>query len=142
MQKLVITSDERIEAKFLSYPAHIRTKLFELRTLIIEAAQESEAVKEIEETLKWGEPSYLCKTGSTIRINQVKNTTDRYAVYFQCTSKLVPTFKSVFGDTFQYDKNRAILFHTEDELPKEALKHCFKTALQYHKLKNLALLGL
>ena len=65
---------------------------------------------ELEETLKWGEPSYLVKKGSTIRMDWKVKTPDQYAMYFKCTSKLVPTFRELFGDLFKYEKNRAILF--------------------------------
>ena len=52
-----------------------------------------------EETLKWGEPSYLVKNGSTIRIDWKSKTPDQYAMYFKCTSKLVPVFRSLFKNT-------------------------------------------
>jgi hypothetical protein len=40
-----------------------------LREIILQTAFEIEELKEIEETLKWGEPSYLVKKGSTVRMN-------------------------------------------------------------------------
>ena len=142
MNNLSVNSDERMEAKFLSYPENVRKKLLSLRELILEVAQESEKIEAIEETLKWGEPSYLSKHGSTIRINQLKKLPNTYAIYFKCTSKLVPTFKQVFGDTFNYEKNRAILFGMDDKLPKKELKKCIELALNYHKVKHLVLLGM
>ena len=142
MNNLSVNSDERMEAKFLSYPENVRKKLLSLRELILEVAQESEMVEAIEETLKWGEPSYLSKHGSTIRINQLKKLPNTYAIYFKCTSKLVPTFKQVFGDTFNYENNRAILFGMDEKLPKKELKKCIELALNYHKVKHLVLLGM
>lgn len=54
---------------FDHYPNSIRQKLMQLRKLILETASETEGVNKLEETLKWGEPSYLTKSGSTIRID-------------------------------------------------------------------------
>ena len=112
-----------------------------MRSLIIETAADIEEIEEMEETLKWGEPSYLVKKGSTIRIDWKAKTPDQYAVYFKCTSKLVPTFREVYGDTFRYEKNRAICFGLDDEVPEEELKDCIALALQYHAVKGLPLLG-
>jgi hypothetical protein len=112
-----------------------------LRKLIIETAAENEAIEEMEETLKWGEPSYLVKKGSTIRIDWKPKTPTQYAMYFKCTSKLVPTFKEVFGDLFKYEKNRAIIFNVNDKIPSQELKECIELALTYHSIKNIPRLG-
>ncbi len=66
----------------------------------------------------------------------------QYQVYFNCSSRLVETFKVVFGDLFDYEKNRAIVFKLDKEIPVVALKECIATTLTYHKVKNDELLGL
>ncbi len=142
MKNLKIHTDIRVESKFRSYPAGIKAKLTNLRNLVLEVASEQESISELEETLKWGEPSYLVKKGSTIRIDWKAKTPDHYAIYFKCTSKLVPTFKAVYGDLFQYEKNRAILFGLDDKVPKKELKQCIALALNYHTLKNKPQLGM
>ncbi len=61
-----------VAAVFKAYPSKARTKLMFLRKLIIETAAATDGAGEIEETLKWGEPSYLTsktKSGSSIRID-------------------------------------------------------------------------
>ena len=52
------------------YPSLQREKLLLIPTLIFDVAKQTPDVGEIEETLKWGEPSYLTKnkSGSTIRL--------------------------------------------------------------------------
>lgn len=140
-QKAKINQNPAINQKFQTYPEHIKPKLNKLRNLIITTAKEND-IPEIEETLKWGEPSYLVKKGSTIRIDWKAKTPNQYAMYFKCTSKLVLTFKAVFGDTFKYENNRAILFNLDDEVPEKELKTCIRLALQYHSLKTLPNLGL
>ena len=109
-----------------------------LRNLIVETATENDTIEEIEETLKWGEPSYLAKKGSTIRIDWKPQNPTQYAMYFKCTSKLVITFKEVYGAVFQYEKNRAIVFDLNDKVPKKELKECIELALTYHSIKQTA----
>lgn len=142
MQQLQIKTDTRVESVFGKYPDMVREKIINLRRLIIEAAKELEEITAIEETLKWGEPSYLTKQGSTIRIDWKEKRPDQYAIYFKCTSKLVPTFKMVYNNLFEFEGNRAIVFQMEDQLPETELKNCIKAALAYHKVKQLPMLGL
>ncbi len=66
---------------------------------------------------------------------------EQYAICFKCISKLVATFREIYGDSFKYENNRAILFGLEDEVPKKELKLCISMALQYHNLNHLPRLG-
>ena len=140
--ELQMKTNPDVEMVFNKYPAKVKRKIRRLRSLIIEAAQELEGLRELEETLKWGEPSYLAKRGSTIRIDWKKNKPDQYAMYFSCSSSLVATFKVVYKNTFSFEGNRAIIFALDNEIPEEALKNCISVALTYHKIKHLPLLGL
>ena len=136
-----LTSDPRVKPVFQNYPKEIYPKMMYLRKLVLEVAEEIEGLDKLEETLKWGEPSYLAKKGSTLRMDWKASKPDQYAMYFKCTSKLVLTFKEVYKDTFNYEKNRAIVFRINDEIPVEALKNCIAMTLAYHSLKHLPLLG-
>ena len=138
---MTLTSDPRVQEKLTTYPASIQPKLAYLRQLILETAEELADVQKLEETLKWGEPSFLTKKGSTIRMDWKKKKPNQYAIYFKCTSKLVVTFKEIYGDTFNYENHRAILFGLEEDIPVKALKHCIALALTYHSVKHLPLLG-
>ncbi len=141
MANLKINQNPKIEQKLKSYPKEIIPKIQFLRDLIIETAKENESILEIEETLKWGEPSYLAKKGSTIRIDWKPKKPNQYAMYFKCTSKLVLTFKEVFGDTFNYETTRAIVFGLDEKVPIKELKECVEMALTYHNIKDKPLLG-
>jgi uncharacterized protein YdhG (YjbR/CyaY superfamily) len=141
MSKLTLKRDSSVKAKFASYPKAVKAKLEFLRALIVETASEQEDINEMEETLKWGEPSYLVKKGSTIRMDWKKKNPGQYAMYFKCTSKLVPTFREVYGDLFTYENNRAILFGLEAEVPVAELKDCIRLALTYHSVKHIPRLG-
>jgi len=139
---LIINSDPRVAEKFDSYPNKVQKKLNAIRKLILDTAKKEDTILEIEETLKWGEPSYLVKKGSTLRMDWKAKAPDQYAIYFKCTSKLVSTFREVYGDTFDYEKNRAIVFEMGDKVPKKALSECIKAALKYHQVKELPNLGI
>jgi len=132
----------QVAAIFQSYPKNIRTKLLQLRQLVFETAAETEGVGEVEETVKWGEPSYAVKGGSTIRMDWKSKNPGHYAMYFHCKTRLIDTFKEVYGDQFDFEGNRAILFDVHNKVPVEALKHCISLSLTYHRRKHLPLLGL
>ena len=90
-------SDPAVDAVFGAYPKPLKAKLLALRRLIFDTAKTTKGVGALQETLKWGQPSYLTtetKSGSTIRIDRVKSATNRYAIYFHCQTDLVETFAS------------------------------------------------
>lgn len=129
-----------VAAVFERYPDGIREKILLLRRLILETAATTEGVGEIEETLKWGEPSYLTpktKSGSTVRIDWKKSKPEQYAMYFKCTANLVPAFREKYSRVFNFEGNRAIIFKLDEEIPAEALQSCIVLALTYHRNKNL-----
>lgn len=135
-------SNPRVTDTLDGYPPPIRERVLEIRKLIIKAAEELDDVDSLTEDLKWGEPSYLTKTGSTVRVGWKAANPDHYAVYFHCQTTLVDTFRQVFPDTFTFEGNRAIVFHVDDVIPENELKLCISAALQYHRVKGLPLLGI
>ncbi|MBO6621580.1 MAG: DUF1801 domain-containing protein [Balneola sp.] len=134
------TNPKTIEV-FENYPDSVRLKMEKLRELVLEAASEVDDLENLEETLKWGEPAYLTKHGSTVRMDWKEKKPDQYAMYFKCTSKLVPTFKKLYPDVFTFEGDRTIIFKLDDKIRENELKHCVKLALTYHKVKYLPLLG-
>ncbi len=126
---------------FSDYPKPMHKKLMFLRKLVLETASETDGVTQLEETLKWGEPSYVAKGGSAIRMDWKKTKPDQYALYFHCQTKLVATFKGLYKDKFKFEGNRAIVFDANEEIPTDELKHCIVLALTYDQIKHLPLLG-
>ena len=130
-----------VEAAFNVFSPVIRKKLMQLRKLIFEVADKTAGVGELEETLKWGQPSYLTsqsKSGSTIRIGCEKKTQGDYAIYFKCQTSLVASFKELYPNQFRYEGNRAIPFYVDDKIPVRELSRCVAMALTYHlNKKNL-----
>lgn len=131
--------DPAVKKKFESYPREIRLKMLALRQLVFEVADELSLGK-VDESLKWGEPSYSVKGASPFRMDW-KVKTNHLAVYFVCTTKLVDTFRELYSDVLSFEGNRAVVFKLENEIPTSELKHCISLALQYHKIKHLPLLG-
>ena len=126
---------------FNNYPKLMRQKLMLLRQLVLETALQNDGVGPLEETLKWGEPSYVTKSGSTIRMDWKSSKPDQYALYFNCKTKLVDTFKELYGNKLKLEGNRAIVFHQNDEIPVDEVRHCIFLSLTYHSRKHLSLLG-
>ncbi len=112
-----------------------------LRELVLTSANDIDGLEQLEETLKWGEPSYLTKYGSTVRMDWKAKNPKQFALYFKCTSLLVTTFKQLHKNIFTFEGDRAIVFSLEDSLPEKEIMHCISLALTYHKVKHLPLLG-
>jgi hypothetical protein len=133
-------SDPAVAAVFSAYPKPLQTRLLALRRLILDTAKATKGVGALEETLKWGQPSYLTtktKSGSTIRIDRMKSDASRYAVFFHCQTDLVDTFRELYPE-LNYGGNRSILLNFEDKLPEAGLRHCVGLALTYHLRKRKA----
>jgi hypothetical protein len=141
-QELQVRSRPGVDTVFESFPEAARKKLLELRRLIVETAVELEAVSNLEEALKWGEPSYLTKIGSTIRIGWKEDKPDQYAMYFTCTTSLVPAFRIVYNGVSEFEGNRAIILKIDGRLPEPIIKKCIEAGLTYHKVRHSAMLGL
>lgn len=69
MSCLHIDTDPKVEKKFTEYPDFVRKQMLNLRELVLDTATEIPEVTTIEETLKWGEPSFITKKGSTLRVD-------------------------------------------------------------------------
>lgn len=126
---------------FEAYPPAMRQRLLALRQLIFETAAATEGVGPLDETLKWGEPAYVTsqsKSGSTIRIDWKKKAPSQYAMYFNCQTSLIETFRTLFPHDFSFEGNRAIVFGESDDVAQDALAFCIAAALTYHRTKPAA----
>lgn len=131
--------NQELKKKYNAYPDHVRPRIEFLRALILEVASNTDGVGGIEETLKWGEPSFLTTetgSGTTIRIDWKPKKPDQYAMYINCKTTLIDTFKSLFQNVFCYEGNRAIVFGINDKVPENELRLCIAMALRYHLDKN------
>jgi len=128
-----------VATRFAEYPKAIQKKSDYLRGLIYQVASEDPQIGEIEETLKWGQPSYLTSksgSGSTIRIDWRESVPQELVMFLNCRTSLVDTYRSIFPDVFRYEGSRALVITGADRIDrgekKEALMHCIRMALRYH----------
>ena len=111
----------------------------QIRDLVFLVAGQTDGVGRIDETLKWGEPSYLTsasKSGTTIRVCSPKNAPDKIGIYVNCKTSLVDTYRELYGDELTLVGTRAIMLQTNQALPVEPIKHAIALALTYHKSKK------
>jgi hypothetical protein len=119
-----------VAAVLAAYPPGIQGKLRRVRRIILDTAAKMDGVGPVEETLKWGQPAYRTKGGSTIRMDRTKG--GGVAMYFICHTDLIATFREIYPE-LDYDGNRAILLGARDKMPEDALRHCVSLALTYRK---------
>jgi hypothetical protein len=133
--------DPKVAAVFNAYPQRVRTRLMFLRALIFDIAYKTEGVGVLEETLKWGQPSYLTTesgSGTTIRLDQLAALKGKYEICVHCQTTLVGPFRKQHGDTFTYDANRGLVLDADDDVPLEELSQFIYLALTYHLRKKQA----
>jgi hypothetical protein len=121
---------------FAAFPEPARDQLLRIRQLIFEVADTTAGVGALTETLKWGEPAYLTdasRSGSTIRLGVPKSQQNTAAIFFNCRTTLVESFRGRFPDVFGYQGNRAILIPASVPLNEPVLAACLVMALTYHR---------
>lgn len=131
--------DPAVTAAFDSYPPAARRQLFVLRALILETAAATAGVGPLQECLRWGEPAYVTAqsgSGSTLRIAWKKAAPEQVALYVNCQTGLLETFRTLFPYEFRFEGQRALLFGLRDKLPRDALRVCIAAALTYHRHKR------
>lgn len=136
-------TDNLVQNKFDQYPSHIKPALESLRQMIYDLVTDLN-LGEIEEALKWGEPSFKVKSGSAIRIDWKAATPDNYYIFVNCQTKLIDTFRELYIDVVEFQGNRAIVLNVNKATKTSvtaAVKHCLTLALTYQKVKHLPLLG-
>ena len=126
-----------VGAVFRGYAPRMRARLLRLRQIILKTAAKMDGAGALEEILRWGQPAYIAKAGSTIRIDQVKTESGRYAIYFICHTDLVATFRELYPD-LDYRDNRCITLCLTEKIPEDALRHCISLALTYRRDRKRA----
>lgn len=132
---MITIADPQVAAKFENYSEPVRSDLLELRRLVLETAAATDGVGPLNETLKWGQPSYLTGatgSGTTIRIDSHPAGT---AIFVNCQTDLVAQFRAHYPG-LQYEGTRAMVLPTGTPFPAAALRHCIALTLTYHLRKK------
>lgn len=116
------------------YPTEINEKLLYLKSIIYERAELNSKVDEIEESLKWGQLSYVSKnrSGTPIRLGTEKKMPGFYGLYVNCSTTVINDIKHIYGDIFRYDGNRGLLFKVHDQFPENQIRNVIDLILCYH----------
>ncbi|MFN0194509.1 MAG: DUF1801 domain-containing protein [Aestuariivirga sp.] len=132
-------ADGGFEEATRPYAAPVRRKLAELRKLVLSTAKATAGVGHIHEGRRWNQHSFLTSetgSGSTIRIDGIRNDARKCAVYFHCQSGLIEQFKELYGGELTFEGKRSIIIDVSKKLPTDPLRHCISLALTHHLRKR------
>lgn len=127
------------ETTLNNHPSAMKQALSALRQLILDTASQTEGVGPIEEALRWGQLSFMTTvsgSGSTIRIDALRDDPTKYAIFFHCQSGLISDFRSRYSQQMNFVGERSIEFSLGQTLPIDELKHCISLALTHHLRKK------
>jgi Pathogenicity locus/Domain of unknown function (DU1801) len=139
ISRSALSMNDDVAAVFSNYSTKIRSRLKSLRKLILDTAAETPGVGVITETLKWSQPSYLTSqtgSGSLIRIDQIKGSSEKYGMFFHCQTTLIEDFRRLYPNDFKFDGNRCLVFDVEKPVPVAKLRECIALAFTYHQRKK------
>ncbi len=125
--------DPAVAAAFDAFPPAPRETALQLRDLIFSVAWDTPQVGQIEETLKWGQPSYLTsetQSGSTLRIGMPKQ--GGCALYAHCATDIISTYAATFPGSDRIEGNRAVIFQQADDIVPDRLRLLIYHGLTYH----------
>ena len=120
------------------YPGPIADALMHLRRLVLETAEQTKDAGEVEETLKWGQPSFLTvrpKSGTTIRIDRDTSGNGDVALFVSCQSSLVSEWRALYPH-LTFGGDRSVHFNLGSGLPENEIRHMISMALTYHVKKR------
>ncbi len=112
-----------VKAAFEKLPDGPRADLMQVREMILGSGVT------VEEALRWGQPAYLAKKGTTIRLGVTK--AGLPSVFTHCQSSVMGDVQAVAGAGHNWDGNRGLSW-TQGELPDEVLRLIIQRALGYH----------
>lgn len=141
MKKMVARNEMPADVRvvFESYPESTQNRLLRLRQMICDVAAATDGVGDLEETLKWGQISYLTpvtKSGTTIRIDVPRDDDDQVAMFFNCQTTLAEQFRERYGHLLDIEGNRCLRFNIDDAASIDAAQDCIELALTYHLNKK------
>lgn len=120
-------ANPEIAAVFDGYQPEINFRLLKVRRLIFDLGA-TFAQARIEESLKWGQPSYatIPKTGTPIRLGQVE---DKAALFVHCQTHLIRDLNAENPHQLRTIDNRAVM------VPEDVttLNSFITAAFTYHR---------
>lgn len=120
-----------VQAKFDSFTPARRAGLLTLRDLIYDTAA-TLPVGRIEESLKWGQPSYATpdtKAATPIRLGIAKN--GDLAIFTHCQSTVMSDFRALAPPDMHFEGNRALHLAADAPIASDAVAPLIRAALTY-----------
>lgn len=139
LERMSSSSPPDVQAVFDAYPPAVRSRLLELRSLILDIAATTPGAGPLDETLKWGQPSYLTAetgSGTTVRLGPKKGDDASCCLFIHCQTSLVDRFRALpDAGGLVFEGTRAVVFDVDDPLPEGAAVFV-RAALTYHRDKG------
>jgi hypothetical protein len=132
-------ADHAVATAFAAFPESVRPLLLDIRRVIFDVAGHTSRVGNIQEALRWGQPSYLTpqtESGSTIRLGILKGHEACAVIFVHCQSGLTERFRELYGSKLRIEGSRALIFDVKIRLPEPELRHCIGLALTHHLRKR------
>lgn len=124
-----------MKAVYDQYPTETRNRLLNIRDIVLDAAKSDVRIGALEETLKWGQISYLPRKsgiGTTVRLGQSKTHPNTVSVFVHCGTSLIDDWRQHYGGSLTFVGNRELVLPLDKPFPEETLRHCIAMALTYH----------
>ena len=120
-----------IKAAFAAFDADQRTGLLALRAHIFETAA-TLPIGRVEESLKWGQPSYNTpdtRAATPIRLGTTK--AGDIAIFTHCQSTVMSDFRALAPANMRFDGNRALHVSPSHPIPLDDITPLIRAALTY-----------
>ena len=108
------------------------------RVLFHEVAAHAD-VGALDETLKWGQPSWRPskpRTGSTLRMDWTPKFPDRLSLFVDCKTDLAARMQDMYPGLPANDGQRHLAVDLNAPLPKQAIRHLADMTFTYHRAKR------
>lgn len=83
----------------------------------------------LEESVKWGQPSFKAPSGTPVRIGLPKS--GGFGLFVSCSSTVIADYAAMFEGRF--DGNRGVLFESVAEAEGQPLEMLLTRAFRYHE---------
>jgi hypothetical protein len=126
-----------VKSALARFPDGLRETALSLVQLVKDTAAGLPVVGPLQDSLKWGEPSFAPKrknVGSSVRIAARRD--GKIAMNFICHTGLVDRFREIYAGRLEFEGNRTIVVDPSKPLPRAELQHCMGMALTYHLEKR------
>lgn len=125
-------SSQAARDAFAAFPPSAQDTLLALRRMIYDLAADL-PVGPIEETTKWGQPSYATpktKAATPIRLGVAKS--GEAALFTHCQTRVMSDFQAIAPRTLEFDGNRAVHIPAGQSVNLDELAPLIRAALTYH----------